>query len=151
MPRSVSRQSSQSSLRGRTTTERTTGQRSGTRRKSVTRPPVPSLAPAPRVQPFSADDNPSEVEEDSRQLGTTGFTPIIKRRTSQLFRRRTSQRPPRSETQQAPEAEGPEEQEDGEDEGDGTVLADSYEGSDAGSAESFTLKACAIRNELYIQ
>lgn len=128
-------------MRDRTSIERPPGQRSTTRRKSINRrPSAAPIASAPRVQPFSADDDASEVEEDSKQLGSTGFTPIVKRRTSQLLRRRTSQRPPRPETQQAPETEGAEEPEDEEDEGDGTVLANSYEGSDAGSAESFTLK-----------
>jgi Ca2+:H+ antiporter len=105
-----------------------------------------------RRQEFSAEDEPEEVEEDweiqrIRPQGSTGFSGM--RRRSQLLRRRATQQlagvddaseggvPARPEAGTGPPAE-----EDEAEPEEGTVRADSdsYEASEAGSVESFTLK-----------
>lgn len=107
-------------------------------------------------QEFSVDDETDEVEVDLEQKqrghGGTGYTAM--RRHSNILRRRGTQPLPNVDSTDdegdSTETAGPIEEQSGEDEEEqqddgeeeGTVRADDYEPSDAGSVESFTLKVC---------
>ena len=106
-----------------------------------------------RRQEFSAEDEPEEVEEDwgiqrIRPQGSTGFSGM--RRRSQLLRRRATHGVDEAlegGVPARPEAgTGPPVEEDGAEPEEGTVRADSdsYEASEAGSVESFTLKVSSL-------
>jgi hypothetical protein len=108
-------------------------------------------------QEFSAEDEPDEVEEDQRartasSVASTAFSGA--RRRSQGLRRRTTQ-------SVLPNAQGDLDEESSEHESstmpqsseqpdaeveEGTMRAESYEPSDAGSVNSFTLKV--VRSSL---
>ncbi|PWW72990.1 hypothetical protein C7212DRAFT_354220 [Tuber magnatum] len=103
-------------------------------------------------QEFSVDDETDEVEEDLGQrhrgvAGSTGFA--AKRRHSQLLRRRTTPQTILSnvgsidDETMSQQDDSPGEEQETEEEGDGeegTVRGETYQASDAGSVESFTLK-----------
>lgn len=116
-------------------------------------------------QEFSVDDETTEVEVDLEQKqrghGSTGYAAM--RRHSQLLRRRNTQptilsnvdstddedTQPIETTVPIEEQSGEEEGEEGEDGAEeGTVKADEYEPSDAGSVESFTLKVRGEHGDL---
>lgn len=112
---------------------------------------ISSTAQPHKGQEFSAEDQPDEIEEDHRARtvssgGSTAYSGM--RRRSQILRRRTTQSAlPNVQDEFDEESSDPEssavphssEQPDAEVE-EGTMRGESYEPSDAGSANSFTLK-----------
>ncbi|KAH8154306.1 uncharacterized protein LAJ45_02074 [Morchella importuna] len=140
--------SAASSLRGRfSSSDKKPRRPSATRRAST-------LFQPHKGQEFSVDDETDEVEVDLEQKqrghGGTGYTAM--RRHSNILRRRGTQPLPNVDSTDdegdSTETAGPIEEQSGEDEEEqqddgeeeGTVRADDYEPSDAGSVESFTLK-----------
>ncbi|KAF8537709.1 Sodium/calcium exchanger protein-domain-containing protein [Trichophaea hybrida] len=147
-PLGISRTSSHSSLRDRVASPERKSRRPTTARRAS------SAAHPHKGQEFSAEDELIEVEEDQRartvsSLGSTGYSGM--RRRSQLLRRRTTQPAPQTVDDDDDDldeeisgavgttATTAAEQPDVEVE-EGTMRADSYDGSDTGSECSFTLK-----------
>ncbi|KAI5778945.1 Sodium/calcium exchanger protein-domain-containing protein [Geopyxis carbonaria] len=143
-PPHLSRTSSQSSIRDRVASPERRPPRPPTARRTS------SATHLHKRKGFSADDETSEIEEDWEHQrataasvhGSTGYSTMRKRR-SQLLRRRGTQTA-RSTVEESVDEEPPSSAEaDDENEHEheeGTVRADSYEPSEAGSVESFTLK-----------
>ncbi|KAI5848139.1 Sodium/calcium exchanger protein-domain-containing protein [Tricharina praecox] len=143
-PSTLSRASSKSSLRDIVSPDKKVRARpSNIRRASSTHPH--------KGQEFSAEDEPEEVEEDQRARTASSISSISfsgMRRRSQLLRRRTTQQvlpnveddPDESSDQETSQAAAQQAEQDDVEAEEGTMRADSYESSDAGSVNSFTLK-----------
>ncbi|CAZ86548.1 unnamed protein product [Tuber melanosporum] len=138
--------SAASSLRGRISSPDRKPRRPSTTRRTST------VGHPHKGQEFSVDDETDEVEEDLGQrhrsaTGSTGFSAM--RRHSQLLRRRTTPQTALSDVDSmggepvSQQGDPPSEEQETEGEEDGeerTVRGGTYEASDAGSVESFTLK-----------